>query len=493
MKNKIISIFLALMALTGSVLTSCGENTEAANTNTVNTDTVSTVEEAAETTTEPEYKNPEVNYDGREFIFSAWKTDKPNWVATSYFEAEATEQNGDLINDAIYRRNMEVEELLGVEITAKPFKSSTDMVKPTLAGDHYADTVLAGGDGVGEIVNKTLSIDLKTIPTLELDKSWWDAYAISQLSINNKLFFAPGNISTFCELAVFCTYFNKNMVNDFKLDDPYTLVRDGKWTIDKLREMAQVVASDLNGDGVMDENDRFGLSTEALTTVLLMSQGVKLTTKDSNDIPSLTVNTERAANVINKVVPLYRDKKIALYAGDFSSKYSHVFSQLLTPMFISGNLLFENNWLSIALEMRNMEHDFGILPPAKYDESQDKYYVPSSESWTYYAVVPITEPDLDYAGNVMNALGYFGRIYVHEALIEKTITDKALRDKDTEEMLRLIFDNRCYDLASIFGWGSLTNTLNAFIGGNKTDFASTIAKTEAKIQSEIEKTVEITR
>ncbi len=32
------------------------------------------------------------------------------------------------------------------------------MIAPTLAGDHYADTVLPGGDAISSIVNQWLSI-----------------------------------------------------------------------------------------------------------------------------------------------------------------------------------------------------------------------------------------------------------------------------------------------------------------------------------------------
>ncbi len=206
-------------------------------------------------------------------------------------------------------------------------------------------------------------------------------------------------------------------------------------------------------------------------------------------MPVLALNTEKAANVVETFVPLYRDKDITLYTGDFQSKYGHVFSQFLTPMFISDQLLFINNWMCIALELRNMESDFGILPPAKYDDSQDRYYVPSSESWMYYAVVPVTEPDLPFTGHVMDALGYFGKKEVHTAIIEKTITDKTARDTDTEEMMHIIYDNRCFDLGSLFDWGGVTGMLNSFIGSKSTNFASAMASKEKAIVSAIEKTV----
>lgn len=213
--------------------------------------------------------------------------------------------------------------------------------------------------------------------------------------------------------------------------------------------MAREVASDLNGDGKMDGEDLFGMSTEALTMVVLRSCGSFITRKNTDDLPDLVLNTDKTAAIIEKIVPMFRDKFFALYSGDFSSGYTNVFSQFITPMFINDQLLFINNWLVVALELRIMESDFGILPPAKFDISQEEYIVPSSESWATYAIVPITNIDLEFTGYIMDALGYYGQQEVTRSLIDRTITSKTLRDMNTEEMLEIIFANRKYNLVQI--------------------------------------------
>lgn len=439
----------------------------------------------------PEYVRPDVDFDGREFLFSTWITDKPNWVATSYCEVVADEQNGDIINDAIYTRILNTEEALGVDVVANPYRKVAEFTNSAMAGDHFADTILLDGGSVPTMINSQLIQDLNTISTLQLDRSWWDQHSIEALTMGSHLFFASGGIGAFDQLSVFCTYFNKQIVADMSLDDPYAAVRGGTWTVDLLEKMARAAAADLDGDGEIGRDDRFGLSGEpGLLTVILRSAGVRFTTRNSSGEPEFTLNTERAATVVEKAVPLLRDRSVALYAGDWSSGYTNVFSQFITPTFIADRLLFVNNWLCVALELRNMESDFGILPPAKLDEQQDSYYVPSSESWTYYAMVPVTVTDLDFTGYVMDALGYYGRTEITTALIEKTITGKTLRDEDTGEMLNIIFDNRCYDPAPLWNWGGLNSVLGAFVAERSTAFASTIAANEAKIVAAIAETVD---
>ncbi len=41
-------------------------------------------------------------------------------------------------------------------------------------------------------------------------------------------------------------------IEDFHLEMPYDLVNEGAWTLDKMAEMANIVAADLNGNGEVD-------------------------------------------------------------------------------------------------------------------------------------------------------------------------------------------------------------------------------------------------
>ncbi len=489
MNKKILALSL-LSAMMLTALASCsGGSGDTATTTAGGADTTVADTTVAETTAE--YVKPGVKFDGEEFAFAAWKTNSPNWIATSYCEIGAESLNGDLINDAIYERNAAVEEEYGIKIVQKGFQSSSEFLNPAMAGDSFADAGLLSGGTSKNFLNANLLIDLYTIDTLDLSKSWWNQTAADAFTIGGKLFFVPGNIGSFDNLSVYSVFFNKNMIESFSLDDPYTAVREGKWTIDMMKEHATVVASDLDGDGAMTEADRFGMSSEAaMVSPALRAAGINLTVKDDEDYPTLAVNTERSASVIEKIVPLWRDKATTLYVSDFSSKFGHVFSQFLVPHFIEDKLLYVNNWLCIALEMRDMNSDFGILPPPKFDEAQDAYYAASSESWTANATVPITNNRLEMTGYILDALGYYGQQYVQTALIDTTITDKALRDTDTEEMLQIIFDNRVFDIGSIFDWGGLYGTLSGFVSNNDTSFASKLASSESSIIGEMEKTIE---
>ncbi len=489
MKRRGISLLL-LAAVALGTLAACGGEA-GPETPAAETQPAVTAEEAAETTAPPEYTAPDVDLNGQTFFFSSLEQPNPNWIVRTYIEAGHTDQNGDVINDAIYRRIIDTEETLGVKIESAIYNEINTVVNATMAGDRYADCCLISGVNLRTVLAKDLLTDMNLITTVDFSKSWWDQNSIDALSIGNKQYCVAGDIGTLGFLASYCTYVNKGILANYNLDSPYDLVRSGQWMLDRAEEYARAVAADLNGDGVMDGNDIFGYESESgLGIVALTSMGVDPITKDKNDLPVLDMDLERAASIIERFVPLCRDRTVTLFSSDFSKGYTNVFRQFITEQFIADRLLFINIWLVVSLELRNMDSDFGILPPAKFNEAQDGYICPSSETFTVYATVPKTAGDLDMIGYVMDALGHFGKGYLHSAVIDTTITNKTLRDTDTGEMLDIIYNYRYYNLSGVYNWGGIVEFFSKFISNNDIAFASRWAAEEGKFRAAIQATVD---
>ena len=240
----------------------------------------------------------------------------------------------------------------------------------------------------------------------------------------------------------------------------------------------------------MTEADRFGLESEAIGMARMLASGVTVTARDEKGNPYLSIDQENAAAAVEKIVALFRDKDITIYSSDYSNKgYASVFRDLLFQMFIDDRILFINNWLVWTLDLRLMESDFGVLPPPKQDEAQENYIVGSTEGWTTYVTVPVTTADYELDGYLLDALGYYGQKFVEPALMETTVTNKALRDDDSLEMLDIISASTYYEPAGLYNWGGISGLFNGFIANNNTAWASTYAANEAKIIAAIEKTV----
>jgi len=493
--KKIISIILIITTLfiLGSCAAAGPENKNTSN------ETTST---KSEETTASEYKQPSVNYNNAPITIAAvdhlQSGTVVTWTVEAYSDAYAPEQNGDPINDALYFRNQRVEEELGVTIKTIPLgylvTCGDNLKKLILAADAVIDIAFMSGSFISTFVGTDMVLDLKSIPNVDFSHSWWDQHCVKEFDLFGTMAIVTGDISLNSNFAQIIYFFNKQLANEFQLDNMYDLVRKGNWTIPKMMEMCRTVAHDVNGDGVMGVEDCFGLMTEMghLPTSII-SGGVRLTEKDNDGVPQIAVNTQRTADLVEMLVPFMRDKDINIYSSDYSGKYKNAFRELMVPMFIDNRSLFFNNQLLVGMEFRSMDGDFGILPAPKYDSAQENYYSNLSGYWATYIMAPTTNGNFEMTGHVLESMGYYSQQYVTPAYIDTTVMNKTLRDDESAEMMYIIFGNRYYDLGYMYNWGGILNLFYTLIDTKKVTFASEFAKIETKIQKEIDKTVEMLR
>jgi len=488
--KRIFTAVLALLMIF-SVLSACGEQADgAADETTEITESQTTVEET--TTEPPEYIPPEdSDWGGAELTVAAEFYGKGNnWVAMDYCELYSEEEDGDPLNDAIYFRLRAVEEELNLKISLYPLTNIlTELTKTVSAGEDVIDFGMATVAYISPIMNKGLVIDLKTLPYIDFSHSWWDQNLISELEILGKLRAATGDISLYNDYAAITYFFNKHLHESLGLENLYDLVRSGGWTLPKAIEMSEAAAMDLNGNGEPDIEDSFGMLLEPSTLrYTFFSSGVRFTKIDSDGVPQLCVNQDLASRVVDTLVPFMKDKRVNILSSNYGG-YSNTYTDLMLPMFQDNRALFYNNQMLVALNLRNMEADFGIVPPPKLDEAQAEYLSPVNDWWSTLVVVPKTNTQPEMTGQAIEAMGFYGQQIVRPAFIDTTVKTKALRDEDSSEMMELIFKNRVYDAATIFDFGGLRSIDDPLMSRGEGSFASSYAKIETRAQKAIDKLI----
>jgi hypothetical protein len=63
---------------------------------------------------------------------------------------------------------------------------------------------------------------------------WWPESLLDVVSIGDSIYFASGDASINMLHLMYGLYFNKDLLSEFRLDDPVYLVRNHKWTLDAL-------------------------------------------------------------------------------------------------------------------------------------------------------------------------------------------------------------------------------------------------------------------
>jgi ABC-type glycerol-3-phosphate transport system substrate-binding protein len=365
-----------------------------------------------------------------------------------------------------------VEEEYNVKITGEVVNGNrtdfTNRIRNMVqSGVQDVDMVFDSVQNLSPLVISNIFYDLNKISTIDFSNTWWDQNAKEDLSINNRLYYMCGDMNTYDNDGTWCILFNKNLLQKLNLNiDLYQLVKDDKWTFDRLTEICKSnkISQDINGDGVQDEKDQWAFGTETYNIfVHVLAGGDKIVKKDSNDIPQFTVTQESVFNTLGKVLEFYNDKDNVMVANapPYTNKgFENVWEATVHKAFKEGRELFYMCGLINVPSFRNMDDDFGILPVPKMTEDQDRYYHTVSVSNMSALAVPINVEAPDDLGLVIEALGKYAQKYITPAYYDIQLKYRDARDNESSEMLDIIFSSRTFDLGAAFNWGNtLTNLM----------------------------------
>lgn len=412
----------------------------------------------------------------RTSIFTAPPT--PNGTVKDDFTAE--EYTGEPINDARYTRNLAIEQKYDVKINVFPATNTgdgegTNVVKQSVTtGDYAYDLTMLAGYSTCKLAADNILLDLNTVEYIDLEKPWWDQRANSDLTVAGKLFYTTGDISTADNEATYCVLYNKNMAEDLQLNiNPYDMVRDGTWTIDNYSNILYGVSSDLDGNGVYDKEDRYGvLIWDDSIMGVVNAAGVKCCDVVDGQI-TLTLYNDKSVSVLEKYFKFALDKQVS-----FAYQRTNWDDKLIINMFQNNQALFIQQLLQLIPKLREMDADFGVLPYYKYDEAQDTYYNTVGSWHSVFLCLPKVQKDATRTGVIVEALAAESLYTVTPAYYDVTLKDKVARDKDSAEMLDLIFETRTYDLGWYYAIGTYNESVMNLFRNYQSDFTSMYKKME---------------
>lgn len=475
MKRYALLLLAVLMLL--PCVASCGEsNNEAISSS--DTYNAAGTAEAVVTEAETDYLDnlPATDLNGRGFHIAG------NNTATYTTLSEGAE-NGEPINDALYTRNVSIEEMYNVDLVEYCFETQADeragIETAVLAGDSIYDIAFAGQTTVAaKLTVSGLLTSFDKIPYVDLTQEWWSRNNY-QLRLAAKDYFPAGVFTPQLYRAMFILMYNKRIAENYNVTGLNEMVYNGTWTVDNMIAKMEGVTADLNGDAVMDQTDQYGLVyDEVAGFAFFIGSGGSMTSFDNDGVPYLTMDTDDTVSRVEFLAARVGNKQTCLRGEDYKKDTE-------TIVFSEGRALFAGQTMSWAKFYRDMEDDFGVLPIPKYNEAQE-HYSSYEQPWSGTGVVvPVTNADLETAGLIMETMAYLSSTDLRKAVYEITFKEKFARDTDSQKMLDMIVDSASFDLNVIFGWGGSQTILRDCVLGNKEGYASAYAAVAEKARTEI--------
>ena len=487
-KNTIQALCILLLTMT--LLTACGQTQEKPSSGPA-ADTAGAISETAAETEPPQLKPdlPDTDWGGEELLILG-RTDSKRAQFIN-FEIYAEAENGDVVNDAVYRRNRTLEEKYNLTIAQDLQANPTDTLNKTIsAGDDVYDIALLVQNAMTGLAQSNRLMDLYSLKYIDFDKPWWNQALNGRISINKKLYFTTSDFMLIDKQRTSVLYFNRDMTVDYNLGNLFDLVRDSKWTIDQMEAMSKVITRDVDGNGEYDYKDQYGLGVERYNfCVMVYGCGNTITVKDKDDIPVLGMNTPRILTSIDKLLTLCSDKTLTFYVEDYEGKYPGDNWDMGYDVFIDGRVLFFADFpQTLKMMSANCPFNYGIVPFPKLDEAQEDYY--TLTALAQLITVPVTNANPDFAGFMLEALSAEARYTSLPAYYETSCKTKYMYDEDSAEMLDLTFAGIIYDLGMLYNVGGLYSILAQQIPVARTNnFSSLYAASESKAQGELDKIV----
>ncbi|MBQ8576939.1 MAG: hypothetical protein IJ449_03085 [Clostridia bacterium] len=462
------SVLLALLACVPAVI-ACGDAGDGKTVETKTADNTAAVTDAAETeelTGRAAVKDnlPDDLDLGGETIRILTRADDRD----TRIEFIAEEETGDIIEDAVYNRNLAVMERLNVQMEVIEAGTGATRHEGAVVNGLIDKSVLAGEDAYDLVGNhmsqitpyilKGAFLDMHDLPYLDWEQPWWNQSYNAHITLDGKQYMCAGELAQTMISGTYVTFFNKKLwAENWGDDNLYEIVQNGEWTLDKMKMYCDVMYSDLNGNGQVDEDDRFGfvyMESQIQGDAFAGGANVTFTTYDESDgYYYWTLENEHTATFLSKMKSLMHENNNVWYTTETERKFSVDFMYKM----LDDTVLFMPHMLSGTDQLREMKSDYGIVPMPKLDENQEDYTTFVHNGFTVFAI-PTTCQKAETVAPFLEAMCAESYRSVTPAYYDVALKVKYARDEEAAAMLDIATQSIVFDFGYLYNQYISANT-----------------------------------
>jgi hypothetical protein len=233
------------------------------------------------------------------------------------------EESGDIIEDAIFHRNIKVAERLGIEFEfiAQPGDSTNhtayvQQAENDWAADNAYDIYAGYSRTIPLLTIKKMTANLLEQDAFNVNKPWWPEALTTECTIKDQLYFCTGDISTSMLWYMIAFMYNKELYENHIQNGgktPMDMVDNDEWTLQNFLSLVQDLYIDTNNDGQYDKGI-ISITNTGNANVLAISK-LKVTNPmpQASEITMFSRMSRRAlvsyASTLDMNVPVEEDTK----------------------------------------------------------------------------------------------------------------------------------------------------------------------------------------
>ncbi len=352
-----------------------------------------------------------------------------------------------LYGDACAERLSELEDKLNckVNITVKTVDEMQLLAFNTIAsGKAFAHIIEVPVYKSFSYIASDLVTDLKTVSTVDLTQSYLNAGDVVNASTLGRGTWFVGTEDMYAT-TVMGYFFNKRILEECRLENPYDLVKNNQWTIQKLRDMAKAATQDKDGRPGMSTADQYGIlqtsySADA-TEALLAAVNAQMLKSDGKGGVIYNMDSSEVINAINL--------SNQVFVKDGTAYATSSNDEELYNLFMSGHGLFLGTTASTAKYIMDMDDDFGFVPFPRGDSASSISGATNWNSSTLMIPAGLSDTELANAGSFLQAFCYLASDTADVMYDEYSA--RYFRDDESSEMLDMMANNNKLAIATILG------------------------------------------
>ena len=372
------------------------------------------------------------------------------------------------VSDAVYERNLAVENRLGVKLVMVEGDSITSTLQTTVrAGDTSLDIYDMMSYEAIPLAISGHYLDLNRLNYVDTSKHYWvqDYNDIVTFTEENMQFLATSPAALTMFRLTYFTIFNNELMTERRLPNLYDTVENGEWTLDYQYQLIADEYVDTDGNGQRSAGDYFGYVTGGFESLdgHLVASGIRLAVRD--EYGEWVFNSEKlesSADMVEKVCALNNAPGAYIETDgignyDIIDQFSREEGMMATTMFLA----LEGRIEALA------DVPYGIVPMPKLTREQPAYYYFVQDRVSSFGISAAIgdEARQDMLGATMEAIAYYSNEIVRPAYYDTTLSLRFMQDPRSRDMLDIMFETLSFDLGYYVGLGNVREDMRSILDG----------------------------